>query len=137
MKTISKDPNIVIPDISESYIKNKLLVVHITDHDGCEYIGIVHRGNSLMNEPCELLNKFFIRGAFTIGRGTSIWTPIQETAIRLLCHVWELYVNECEYEVEVHIIENSEECNQIIDTLQIKNTGIITIMKNFFSPDTT
>jgi hypothetical protein len=119
MITITEDPGVVIPNIQEKYIDNKIILVHVlTDRENL--VGVAIKSN--------YSNEFSWRGAH-IHYSTSCtnWdlTWSASSLIELLIKTWKNipYMSNIRT-TDIYIIENMIELESILLELDVKNSEL-------------
>lgn len=123
MITITEDPARVIPDIMESDIVNKVILIYLTGGPD-DYGGIVKKFHP------DILR---IVGGYLIGNGLSQWCPIGSSLLELLCDTWKTYAPD--YCTKIFVIDNVVELEKVINRIDIKNQDIINEARDVFFRD--
>ena len=124
MITITEDPARIIPDIMESDIVNKVILIYLTGGPD-DYGGIV--------EKCHSADILRIVGGYLTGNGISQWGQTGSSLLELLCDVWKTYAPD--YCTKIFVIDNVVELEKVINRIDIKNRDIINKARDVFFRD--
>lgn len=113
MITITEDPARIIPDIMESNILNKVILIYLTGgyHD---YVGIAKKCHP------DILK---IVGGYLTENGLSQWCPTGSSLLELLCDAWKTYAPD--YCIKILVIDDAAELEKVISRIDIRNRDII------------